>query len=81
MLNFKGVVVCYCSAHSRYTYIYIHSLKQFAPENRPLEKDILIGNHNSFRGYVSFREGIPNCKPPAVGYSRGTAWDSPVDKS
>ena len=26
-----------------------------APENRPLEKDIPIGNHH-FRGYVSFRE-------------------------
>ena len=28
-----------------------------APENRPLEKEIPIGNHPFFRGYVSFREG------------------------
>ena len=29
-----------------------------SPENRPLEKEIPIGNHH-FRGYVSFRECTP----------------------
>ena len=29
-----------------------------APENRPLEKEIPIGNHHIFKCYVSFREGI-----------------------
>ena len=28
------------------------------PENRPLEKEIPIGNHHFFRQTVSFREGI-----------------------